>query len=515
MNRHLKAFLASFFLFLPQAPLAARDFSEATIADIQAGMYNGAFTAEQLVGWYLDRIAEIDWGEDGLRSIIEVNPDAIDIAREMDSRRNELSLKGPLYGIPVVLKANIDTGDKMSTSAGSLALAHHHLPDDAFLVRKLREAGAIILGKANLSEWANFRSSHSTSGWSSVGGQTRNPYDTSRNPCGSSSGSAVAVAANLTLLAVGTETDGSVVCPAGQNGVVGIKPSLGLVSRDGIIPVAHSQDTAGPMARTVRDAAMMLAMMAGPDPNDPITVNALALNWTLVDGLSADALNGKRIGVLRTHFGADSDPNVEAILQTSIRTIESLGATVVDGIEIDFGAVDRSAEWEVLLYEFKADLNKYLKDSGAPYASLAALIEFNKSHADKVMPHFGQDIFLAAQEKGPLTEAAYLDTQQKVKSLTRLGIDQTLARHKLDALMAPTNSPAWLTDHVNGDHFRIGSSSHAAMSGYPNVTVPAGFVSGLPVGVSFSGAKFSDAKLIAIAYAFEQAAKARIPPKLP
>ncbi len=501
-----------FFIFLAGCattqPPTPHDYSEATIPELHAQMRDGALTAEALTEWYLHRIETIDRAGPALNAIIEVNPDALRIARSLDRKWRESGAQGPLHGIPVVLKANIDTGDKMATSAGSLALADHHAPDDAHLVARLRAAGAVILGKANLSEWANFRSSHSSSGWSSLGGQT-----TRRNPCGSSSGSAVAVAANLATLAIGTETDGSVVCPAGLNGVVGIKPSLGLVSRDGIIPIAHSQDTAGPMARTVRDAATLLAVMAGSDLEDPITVNAPKLAPAFIDNLSPEALRGKRIGVLRSHYGAGGNPDVEAVLDASIDVLTARGARVVDDIEIDIDEAG-DAEYEVLLYEFKADLNKYLRDSGAPYGSLEALIAFNEENADTVMPIFGQDVFLEAQEKGPLSEQAYLEALETSKRITQEGIDGALAEHDLDAMIAPTNGPAWLTDHILGDRFDVSSSSYAAVSGYANITVPAGFVSGLPIGLSFIGANFSDAELIEMAYAFEQATQARRPPEM-
>lgn len=489
------------------------DYSEATIPELHAQMRDGALTAEALTQWYLHRIETIDRAGPALNAIIEVNPDALRIARSLDRKWRESGAQGPLHGIPVVLKANIDTGDKMATSAGSLALADHHAPDDAHLVARLRAAGAVILGKANLSEWANFRSTRSSSGWSSLGGQTKNPYTVRRNPCGSSSGSAVAVAANLATLAIGTETDGSVVCPAGLNGVVGIKPSLGHVSRDGIIPIAHSQDTAGPMARTVHDAATLLAVMAGSDLEDSITVNAPKLDPAFIHNLSPEALRGKRIGVLRSHYGAGSNPDVEAVLDASIDVLTAWGATVVDDIEIDIDEAG-DAEWEVLLYEFKADLNAYLQASGAPYRSLAELIAFNEENAGTVMPIFGQEIFLEAQEKGPLSEQAYLEALETSKRITQEGIDNALAGHDLDALIAPTNGPAWLTDHVLGDRFEISSSSYAAISGYANITVPAGFVSGLPIGLSFIGANFSDSELIEMAYAFEQATQARRPPEM-
>jgi amidase len=488
------------------------DFSETSIAGLHDAMQRGELSSEELVKWYLHRIETIDRAGPQLNSIIEINPDALQIARALDGEWKMSGPRGPLHGIPVVLKANIDTADQMHTSAGSLALAEHAPSTDAFLVKRLRDAGAVLLGKANLSEWANFRSSHSSSGWSSVGGQTRNPYDTARSPCGSSSGSAVAVAANLTVVAVGTETDGSVVCPSGINGIVGIKPTVGLVSRNGIIPIAHSQDTAGSMARSVRDAAILLAAITGVDADDAATAAAPAVD-NYSSNLTADGLRDKRIGVLRSYHGAGSNPHVEKILEASIQALEAQGATVIDSIEIDVGDM-HAAEYEVLLYEFHADLNAYFQKSGAPIGSLAELISFNDANAETVMPIFGQDTVIKAQAKGPLTEPAYLKALETSRRIARSSIDDALATHKLDALIAPTNGPAWMIDHVNGDSYGVGSSSLAAISGYPAVTVPAGFASGLPIGLSFMGKPWNEKQLIEIAYAFEQATEARKAPSL-
>jgi amidase len=488
------------------------DFSEASIADLHDRMQRGEVTSAELVDWYIDRIEALDQAGPGLNAIIEINPDARHIAAALDREWKSSGPRGPLHGIPVVLKANIDTADQMYTSAGSLALAEHVPDEDAFFVKRLRDAGAVILAKTNLSEWANFRSSHSSSGWSSVGGQTLNPYDTSRSPCGSSSGSGVAVAANLAVVAIGTETDGSVVCPSGMNGIVGIKPTLGLVSRNGIIPGAHSQDTAGPMARSVRDAAILLTAMTGIDAEDPAT-SAAEIHHDYSANLTADGLSGKRIGVIRSYYGAGSNPKVEAIYDASIAALEAQGAQIVDDIHIAIGEM-YDDENEVFLYELKADLDAYFKAAGAPVESLADVIEFNKAHADTVMPIFGQDYFLLAQEKGPLTEAAYLAALENSKQAARTGIDSALDDNKLDALIAPTNGPAWMIDHVNGDTFSIGSSSLAAVSGYPNITVPAGFVSGLPIGLSFIGKPWNEKQLIEIAYAFEQATGVRRAPAL-
>ncbi len=490
----------------------AEDFAELSIAELHERMQRQELTAEELVTWYLQRIDEIDRDGPKLNSIIELNPDALDIARALDEEWQRSGPRGPMHGIPVVLKANIDTSDQMHTSAGSLALQDHIANADAFIVERLRDAGAIILAKANLSEWANFRSTKSTSGWSSIGGQTHNPYSTTRNPCGSSSGSAVSVAANLTVVAIGTETDGSIVCPAGVNGIVGIKPSLGLVSRSGIIPIAHSQDTAGPMARTVRDAAILLDAMTGADASDPLNATFAYGPGNFADNLSKNALEGKRIGVIRSFRGAKSNRHVESILRSSYKAMRKKGAVIVDDITIEFEGVGE-AEGIVLMYEFKNDLAAYFERSGAPFKSLAEIVAFNDAHADTVMPFFGQERMLAANGSGELTDFEYLDALEDSKLLSRAAIDAVMLEHDLDVLIAPTNGPAWLIDHENGDKYHIGSSSYAAVSGYPSVTVPAGFVSGLPVGLSFIGKMHSDKAVIEIAYAFEQATSKRKPPK--
>lgn len=507
----IRACTAALLLILIAACDPASDLSryeEATVTELQQQMADGALTAEQLVQFYLQRIDAIDRNGPTLNAIIELNPDALDDAAALDDERADGKLRGPLHGIPVVLKANIDTGDRMATSAGSLALASHRAPDDAFLVSRLRDAGAIILGKANLSEWANFRSSDSSSGWSSVGGQTANAYDPRRNPCGSSSGSGVAVSANLAVLAVGTETDGSIVCPASINGVVGIKPTLGLVSRDGIIPIAHSQDTAGPMARTVQDAAIMLNAMTARDDNDPAAASRPDTLPDYAANLDRNALQGKRIGVLRSHSGAGRNRFVEQMLETSIDLLREQGATIIDPVEIDLDGMG-AAEYEVLLYEFKADLNRYLADSSAPVKSLQDIIEFNEKNATTVMPIFGQDIMLQSQAKGDLTDDAYINALGTSKRIARDGLNNALREQELDALIAPSNGPAWLTDPVNGDTFSVGSSSLAAVAGYANITVPAGEAAGLPLGLSFIGGAFDEKRLIDLAYAFEQARPAR------
>jgi len=488
------------------------DFSEASVAALHDQMQRGELHSEELVDWYIDRIANIDTAGPELSSIIEINPDALSIARALDAEWKTSGPRGPLHGIPVVLKANIDTADQMYTSAGSLALADHAPPADAYVVKRLRDAGAVILGKSNLSEWANFRSSRSSSGWSSVGGQTKNPYDTARSPCGSSSGSAVAVAANLTVLAIGTETDGSVICPAGINGIVGIKPTLGLVSRSGIVPIAHSQDTAGPMARSVRDAAMLLTAMTGVDADDPATADA-EVHHDYSSNLTADGLRETRIGVIRSYYGAGSNPDVERILETSVEVLRAQGAEVVDNIEYDAGDM-HDAEFEVLLYEFRTDLNAYLERSNAPVKSLGDLIKYNDEHAAAVLAHFDQDIFLKADAKGPLTDQAYLKALADSQRLARSAIDDAMKQHRLDALIVPSNGPAWMIDHVNGDNYNIGSSALAAISGYPSITVPAGHASGLPIGLSFIGKPWNEKQLIEIGYAFEQATGVRRAPIL-
>jgi amidase len=489
------------------------EYAEHDIAALQELMQSSELTSAQLTAYYLQRIESIDRGQIGLNAIIEVNPDALEIARALDVERQATGPRGPMHGIPVVLKANIDTADQMTTTAGSLAMAGHRPPNDAFHVTKLRAAGAVILAKANLSEWANFRSSESSSGWSSIGGQTNNPYGPGRNPCGSSSGSAVAVAASLTSVAVGTETNGSVVCPSSVNGVVGIKPSLGLISRSGIIPIAHSQDTAGPMGRTVEDAAILLTAMVGMDPDDAITHRFPDAVPDFAANLSRDALKGARIGVFRGHSGAGNDLRVEKIVADTIATLDSLGAEIVDPVEIGKDGMG-DASRTVLYYEFKADLNAYLERSGAPMKTMADIIRFNNEHAEDVMPFFGQERMLAAMEKGPLTDPEYRAALALSKKIAQNGINGALAEYNLDALIAPTRGPAWMTDNVSGDRSSgISSSSLAAVAGYASITLPAGDILGLPIGISFIGGEFSDAKLIQFAYALEQAGYSRNPPR--
>ena len=518
MRTGLAVVAALFACFTPLNAQQLADLAYLDIGELQTRMEEGTLTAVQLVSFHVQRIAELDKSGPRLGAVIEINSDAFGIAAELDRERASQGPRGPLHGIPVLPKANIDTGDKMDTTAGSLALLGHKAPDDAFHVKALREAGAVILGKANLSEWANFRSTKSSSGWSSIGGQTRNPHSVDRNPCGSSSGSAVAVAAGLSVVAVGTETDGSVVCPAGINGIVGIKPTVGLVSRDGIIPISHTQDTAGPMARSVRDAAILLTAMASHDPSDPAAASHPGVEDYTVK-LSSDALRGARIGILRDYDGADGNPRVKEILQGVVKALTELGATVVDPVELKIPEDTFDAEYEVLLFEFKADLNSYLAAGGVEPGvdTLAEIIEFNRVHAERVMPWFGQEIFELAEAKGPLTDPAYKKALEDSHLQVSRLIEAVMGEHDLDAIIAPTNSPAWTTDLVNGDHWgenTVSSSSPAAVSGYPAITLPIGAIHGLPIGLSFLGLPYTESKLLGFAYALEQKAEAWRSPSL-
>jgi amidase len=496
-------------------PPPAFELDELTITQLQKSLQTGESTSQSLVGKYIDRINEIDKQGPAVNSVIEVNPEAEAIAAALDEERKGRGARGPLHGVPILIKDNIDTADRMMTTAGSLALVGSKPARDAFVARKLRDAGAVILGKTNLSEWANFRSNHSSSGWSGRGGQTKNPYVLDRNPCGSSSGSGAATAANLCAAAIGTETDGSVVCPSSANSLVGIKPTLGLVSRAGIIPIAHSQDTAGPMARTVSDAAILLSALTGEDPRDDATRGSHGKAYTdYTKFLDKNGLKGMRLGVARKHFGFND--LVDKLMNDLLAEIKKLGATLIDPADIPTSGKFDDSELEVLLYEFKADLNKYLAGLGpeAPIHSLKELIEFNERTRDREMPYFGQDLLIKAEEKGPLTTAKYLQALRKNHLLTRTqGIDFVMKKNRLDALIAPTGGPPWPTDWINGDHFTGGYSSASAVAGYPHVTVPAGYVFGLPVGISFFGGAYSEPTLIRIAYAFEQASNARQPPK--
>jgi amidase len=489
-------------------------FDEATISDLQTRMKSGEVSAHSLTQAYLARIHEIDQSGPHLNSVIEVNPDALSIALALDKERKEKAPRGPMHGIPVLIKDNIDTADRMQTTAGSLALAGPAPAQDSGVARKLREAGAVVLGKTNLSEWANIRSSHSTSGWSGRGGLTKNPYALDRNACGSSSGSGAATAASLCTVAVGSETDGSIVCPSSANGIVGLKPTLGLISRAGIIPIAHSQDTAGPMARTVRDAAILLGALAGPDPRDTGTAEAGAkMHKDYTQFLDPNGLRAARIGVARKYFGFNDA--VDALMSQLIDAMKGAGAMVVDPADLESHGKFDDTELLVLLYELKADLNAYLASRpGSQVHSLADVIAFNEKNHEKEMPFFAQDLFLKAQEKGPLTDKAYVAALTANQSLAREhGIDGVMDKFHLDAIVGPTGAPAWLTDFANGDHAVGGSSNAAAVAGYPNINVPAGFVFGLPVGISFFGRPWSEPALLKIAYGFEQLVKARKPPQ--
>ena len=491
------------------------DRQERGIDELQRCMEAGQTSAAELVHWYLERIAAIDAAGPALHAIVELNPDAEAIAIERDVERKAGHVRGPLHGIPVLIKDNIDTGDRMHTTAGSLALADSIAAADATVAAKLRASGAIIIGKTNLSEWANFRSTHATSGWSGRGGQTRNPYALDRNPCGSSSGTGAAIAANLAAAGIGTETDGSIICPAAVNGLVGIKPTLGLVSRAGIIPIAHSQDTAGPMARSVRDAAMLLSVIAGPDARDPASRAASGQRTDYTRALDAKALNGARIGVVRKLAGFS--PDVDALLAQNIAALKAAGAIVIDPVDLpNLGKYDE-AEMTVLQFEFKHDLNAYLRnlpESAHAPRSLADLMAYNERERAREMPWFDQDIFVLSQARGELSDKTYRAALAKSKSLAgEHGIDAALKKYKLDALIAPSLGPAWVSDLVNGDHTVGGSTTPAAVAGYPDITVPAGFVHGLPIGLSFFAGAWSEPKLVGFAYAFEQATNARRAPQ--
>ncbi|HEX6615519.1 MAG TPA: amidase [Gemmatimonadales bacterium] len=492
------------------------ELEEATVAQLRDGMTSGRWTSRRIVEQYLARIAATDRAGPSLHSIIETNPDALSIAEQLDRERASGRTRGPLHGVPVLLKDNIDTADRMTTTAGSLALEGSVPPRDSHVAERLRAAGAVLLAKANMSEWANIRSNRSSSGWSARGGQCRNPFVLDRNPCGSSSGSAAAVSANLGALAVGTETDGSIVCPASANGVVGIKPTVGLVSRAGVIPISHTQDTAGPLCRTVADAAALLTALAGPDPRDVATQAAaghVAADYTRF--LRRDGLSGARLGVAREKFFGYNDAT-DRLAEEALDALRRAGAVVVDPADIPHAGTYDDAELEVLLYELKADLNAYLATLGptAPVRTLADVIAFNEREREREMPWFGQELFLQAEAKGPLTAPGYLKALRTCRRVSRTqGIDAVMARHRLDALVAPTGNPAWPTDPVNGDHFTGSSSTPAAVAGYPSVSVPMGYVAGLPVNLSFFGRAWSEPTLIRLAYAFEQISMQRKAPR--
>jgi amidase len=487
--------------------LAPFELEEITIAELQAGMASGRYTAKRVVQLYLERIAAMDRTGVSLQSILETNPEAIALAEGLDQERVAKGARGPLHGIPVLLKDNIDTADRMTTTAGSLALEGSIPPRDAHLAQRLRAAGAILLAKANMSEWANIRSNRSSSGWSARGGQCRNPFVLDRNPCGSSSGSAAAVSANFGAAAVGTETDGSIVCPASACGVVGIKPTVGLVSRAGVIPISHTQDTAGPLCRTVADAAALLGALAGADSRDPATAASSGhVEPDYTKFLDPAGLRGARIGVARDKFFGYSDVT-DRLAEAAIGVFRREGAIVVDPADIPNAGKYDAAELEVLLFELKADLNAYLAALGpaAPVRTLADVIAFNEREKAREMPWFAQELFVQAEAKGPLTTPAYrkaLDTCARLSR--RQGIDAVMDKHHLDALVAPTGNPAWPTDPVNGDHFTGGSSTPAAVAGYPSISVPMGQAWGLPVNLSFIGRAWSEPTLIRLAYAFEQ-----------
>jgi amidase len=497
----------------PAVQMTPFELEEISVADLQEGMKSGKYSARSITEKYLSRIEAID--NKTVNAIIELNPDALSIAAAMDRERKERGARGPLHGIPVLLKDNIDTADKLKTSAGSLALAASIPLQDSFIAQRLRQAGAVILGKTNLSEWANIRSTHSTSGWSARGGLTRNPYALDRNACGSSSGTGAAISANLASVGIGTETDGSIVCPSNANSLVGIKPTLGLVSRSGIIPIAHSQDTAGPMCRSVADAAILLSALTGIDSRDRATLASRGKAQSdYRKFLTADGLKGVRIGVARKYFGFSD--RVDKLMNEALDVMKSLGAILIDPAEVPNSGKYDDTELEVLLYELKADLNAYLATLGpkAPVKSLREIIEFNEKNRASEMPYFGQELFLRAEEKGPLTSRPYRQALAKNHRLSRAaGIDAVMVKHRLDAMVAPTGGTPWVTDLVNGDHFSGGFSTAAAVAGYPHITVPAGYIFGLPVGISIFGRAWSEGNLIKFAYAYEQASRHRKPPQ--
>ena len=496
------------------AASAAFALDEASLDQIGAALASGRTTSKALAARYLARIAALDAQGPKLRSVLETNPDALSIAAALDAERSASGGRGPLHGIPVLVKDNLDSADRMKTTAGSLALLDAPAPArDAFVVRRLRAAGALLLGKTNLSEWANFRSRQSCSGWSGRGGQTRNPYALDRDPSGSSSGSAAAVAAGLCAAAVGTETNGSIVSPARACGIVGLKPTVGLVSRSGIIPIAHSLDTAGPMTRSVKDAALLLGVMAGVDPDDPATAAAadrLQKDYTAF--LDPDGLKGARIGLARSYFG--DNPRVDVLMKAALEVLRARGAVLVDPAELGPAGAYSEASYQVMLYEFKAGLESYLARRGGPVRTLAGLIAWNEVHRNRELPLFGQDLLVAAQAKGPLSDEAYLKALEKARRMAGPeGIDAVLDRHQLDALVAPTGGPAPLIDPALGSRGGFGCSTPAAVAGYPHLTVPAGYVHGLPVGLSFFGRAWSEPTLLKLGFAYEQATHHRRAPR--
>jgi amidase len=488
-------------------------FEEFTIARLQQGYKNGDFTITDVVQAYLDRIKAIDGNGPMLNAVIRVNPDALSIAAQLDKEMKEGTIRGPMHGVPVLLKDNIDTHDGMETTAGSRALRGSHPLNDSFVAQKLREAGAVIIGKANLSEWANFRGNLSSSGWSGVGGQTKNPYILDRNPCGSSSGSGVAVSANMCMIAIGTETNGSIVCPSTANGVVGIKPTVGLISRSGIVPISFTQDTPGPMARTVTDAALALGALTGIDPHDSKTAASEGKFLTdYTPFLREDGLQGKRIGWYTA--GRGQHYKVDTLMQRAVDFIKSSGAEVIE-IDNIYSREVNSLSFQVLLYEFKDGLNKYFASLGetAPVKNIEELIAFNRNDTVELR-FYDQELLLEAQKKGSIGSKEFIDILSKMNRLVRdEGIDMVMDKNRLDAIMAPTGSPAWMTDLINGDAYGVSSSSPAAIAGYPNVSVPMGFIDGLPVGISFFGRAWSEPLLLEIAYAYETGTRYRRPPE--
>ncbi|MCF6360529.1 MAG: amidase [Cyclobacteriaceae bacterium] len=497
---------------VPQGP--AFELDEKSVADLQSAMKSGQYTSRSICELYLKRIGEIDQTEGGINAVIEINPDALSIADASDKEREAGTIRGPLHGIPIMVKDNINTGDKMMTTAGALALVGNIANKDAFIIKKMREAGAVLLGKTNLSEWANFRSTRSSSGWSGRGRQTRNPNSLDRSPCGSSAGSGAAVSSNLCAITIGTETNGSIVCPSSANGIVGIKPTVGLWSRSGIIPISETQDTAGPMARTVTDAAVLLGALSGTDIDDKRTKSSDSKGHSdYTQFLKKDGLKGKRIGILRSSFGFHE--KVDKVMESALSILKKEGAILIDPVEIKTEGKYGNSGFQVLLYEFKDGVNKYLKSANANVKSLAEVIKFNKNNHEESMAYFEQEILEMAEKKGDLTTKEYTKALEKILSLSRKkGIDATLEEHNLGAIIAPTGGPAWPIDLINGDHFGGGSSSPAARAGYPNITVPAGYVFGLPVGISMFSTAFKEPELISMAYAFEQASKHRIAPAM-